>query len=207
MDLNLKTLGMIASVLVIASMVFIMIKTNVPTKGSSDEFKEYPSGNIEDLPDDIRDETIDTKSGLKVDERAPDFQLTTLTGESVKLSDYRGKKIILNFWASWCPPCRYEMPYMEDYYKENKGHDNVEILAVNLTTKERGNLPDKISEFVDNYKLSFPILLDADGDLLNLYRVTAYPTTYIINTEGLITAKVSTALDDKKIKKLISEIN
>ena len=72
-------------------------------------------------------------TGFKPGDTPPDFELATLSGELVRLSDYKGKKVILNFWASWCGPCKAEMPHMEKYYKKNKDAENVEIIAVNLT--------------------------------------------------------------------------
>ena len=77
-------------------------------------------------------------SALREGAEAPDFELTTLEGETVKLSDYRGKKVILNFWATWCPPCKAEMPHMQNFYEENKDKD-VEIVAVNLTNMDKGS--------------------------------------------------------------------
>lgn len=191
----------LAAVLVLA-MIVITITTNMKTKDQSSGMDEYESGNIEDLPDDIVDENIDLESGLEINDEAPDFELTSLTGETVKLSDYRGKMVMLNFWASWCPPCRVEMPHMETYYQEYKDEKNIEILAVNMTTLERGS-KEKVDEFVNKHGLTFPILMDEEGDVKDLYKVMVYPTTYIVNPEGIITDKVMIPLDVDVIKWLI----
>jgi peroxiredoxin len=203
---NFKIIGMIISVFIIVSMIVITIKTNFNAKDSAEGMEEYPSGLIKDLPSDIVDENIDTESGLEKNERAPDFKLTTLTGETVKLSDYKGKTVILNFWASWCPPCRVEMPYMENYYGENKDSENVEILAVNMTKMERGggDKVEKVEGFVNELELTFPILLDDDGEVMKLYQVMAYPTTYMINPEGIITDVVISSLDEELITELVN---
>jgi peroxiredoxin len=203
---NFKVIGMIISVLIIVSMIVVTIKTNFDAKDSSKGMEEYPSGLIEDLPSDLVDENIDTESGLEKNELAPDFKLTTLTGEKVSLSDYKGKTVILNFWASWCPPCRVEMPYMENYYEENKDSKNVEILAVNMTKTERGggDKIEKVEGFVDELKLTFPVLLDEAGEVMKLYQIMAYPTTYLINPEGIITAKETRQLDEELIKELVN---
>ena len=192
--------------LIIVSMIVVTIKTNFEAKDTSSHIEEYPSGLIEDLPSDLVDENIDTESGLEKRKLAPDFELTTLTGETVSLSDYKGKTVILNFWASWCPPCRVEMPYMENYYEENKDSENVEILAVNMTKKERGggDKIEKVEGFVDELKLTFPVLLDEAGEVMKLYQVMAYPTTYIINPEGIITAKETRQLDEELISELVN---
>ena len=194
--MNKKTFGTVISVFIIVFMIAVTIKLYFETKDYSNELNDYPSGLIEDLPSELRDNTLDYESGLEKNDIAPDFELITLTGETVRLSDYKGEKVILNFWASWCPPCRTEMPYMEKYYEEYGDSSNVEIIAVNMTKLERGKC-EKIEEFVGKYKFTFPILLDKDGEVMNLYRVMVYSTTYIINTEGIITDKVMYSVDDK----------
>ena len=204
--MNFRIVGMVISVIIIVSMIVVAVKTNFENKGYSNEIEEYPSGLIEDLPSDLKDESIDTESGVETDEIAPDFELITLTGETVKLSDYRGKKVMLNFWVSWCSPCRVEMPYMEDYYKEYKETENVEVLAVNMSQMERDR-NKTVKKFVDEHKLTFPILLDEDGEVTDLYEVRAYPTTYIINTEGIITDKIKNAIDEEKIIELVENSN
>ena len=201
--MNYRIIGMVISVIIIVSMIVVTIKTNFETKEYSNELEEYPSGLIEDNPGELIDENVDAESGLEKSEVAPDFELVTLTGESVKLSDYRGKTVMLNFWASWCPPCRIEMPHMENYYKENKEAENVEIIAVNMTKVEISK-GEKVGDFVDEHKLTFPILLDKAGEVMDLYQVRAYPTTYMINPEGIITDKITSSLDDKLIKELVA---
>lgn len=111
---------------------------------------------------------------------APDFEVTTLDGEQVRLSDYRGSRVMLNFWATWCPPCRAEMPDMEKLY----GKEDITILGVNMTSTESSE--EVVHEFVDEFGLTFPILLDESSDLTSQYKIAAYPTTYMIDSEGRI---------------------
>ncbi len=119
--------------------------------------------------------------GLERGKFAPDFELKTLDGKSVKLSDYRGQKVIVNFWATWCPPCREEIPDLQKLYN-NK---DVEILAVDLTQTEK-NLDD-VRKFVnDDFEMTFPVLMDEVSDVANMYDVMAYPTSYMIDTEGRV---------------------
>lgn len=204
--MKFRIIGMAISVLILVTLVVVMVITNTENKKQSIEEEEYPSGLIEDLSDDLTDENIDTESGLEKNELAPDFELTTLTGETVKLSDYKGKKVILNFWATWCPPCKVEMPFMESYYGKYKESENVEILAVNMTNMERGR-SETVKGFVDEHKLTFPILMDEDGGVTELYKVLAYPTTFIINTEGVITDRGNWSLDEEVIKELVDNSN
>ncbi|MDT0161182.1 MULTISPECIES: peroxiredoxin family protein [Bacillaceae] len=130
----------------------------------------------------------------------PDFELTTLAGETVRLSDYKGQKVILNFWATWCPPCKAEMPHMQKFYEENKDKD-VEILAVNLTNADNGT--KAIESFVQEYGLTFPIPLDQDGQLGVQYQVFSIPTSYIIDTNGVVSKKIIGPMDEEMIKNLV----
>lgn len=121
-------------------------------------------------------------TGLMIGDLAPDFELVTMDGETVRLSDYRGERVFLNFWATWCPPCRAEMPDMQKLYKEQEVP--VEILAVNLTKTEANE--ENVADFVADYGLTFPILLDRESEVSDKYRVQAYPTSYMIDSEGRI---------------------
>lgn len=186
-----------------ALLAVLLIGLIFATKSSEQDggLAGYDSANIDDLPDNVVDESLDVEAGLDVGQMAPDFELKTLDGESVRLSDYKGQMVMLNFWASWCPPCRVEMPHMETYYQENK-EDDIEILAVNMTTLERGS-QDKVPDFVDKHGLTFPILMDEDGDIKDLYKVMVYPTTYILNEDGIITDRINIPLDVEVIEWLM----
>jgi len=113
---------------------------------------------------------------------APDFTLESLFGDKVTLSDMRGKAIVLNLWASWCPPCRAEMPAIQLVYQEN--HERgLEVLAVNMTAQD--NLA-AVETFVHEFNLTFPILLDTDGEVGITYLMRALPTTFFIDRDGVI---------------------
>lgn len=185
--------------LLVAALITITIVTNLK---EDDEFAEYENANLDNLPDDLVDESLDLEAGIDIGQVAPNFELQTLDGETVKLSDYKGQMVMLNFWASWCPPCRVEMPHMDTYYKEFKEEHNIEILAVNMTTLERGSR-EKVPEFVEKHELTFPILMDEKGEVKELYDVMVYPTTYIVNAKGIITDKVNIPLDVEVIQWLV----
>ncbi|MFZ3579781.1 peroxiredoxin family protein [Virgibacillus sp. DJP39] len=127
--------------------------------------------------------------GLEKGKIAPDFELKTLTGKTVKLSDFRGEKVMLNFWATWCPPCRAEMPDMQKFHK-NK---DVKILAVNLLETE-SNL-NEVQEFVNELGLTFSILLDEKSDVSNRYKISAYPSSFMIDSNGRIQFKAIGAMN------------
>lgn len=142
-----------------------------------------------------KEEQPDNLPGLRIGVKAPDFELENLSGEKVKLSDYRGKKVILNFWATWCPPCKKEMPAMEKFYQ--KAGDDVEILAVNIDPQYN------VKEFTDKLGITFPILLDKKDEVNSAYSVMTIPTTYFINEEGLITNKYLTSMTEDIMKEYI----
>jgi thiol-disulfide isomerase/thioredoxin len=117
-------------------------------------------------------------AALKEGTRSIDFTLSDLSGKKVSLSSFKGKLVFLNFWATWCPPCRAEMPSMERLHQKLKGKGLV-ILAVDLQED-----PQSVQKFVDQYKLSFPVVLDADGRVGATYGARSIPTTYIIGRDG-----------------------
>ncbi len=113
---------------------------------------------------------------------APDFTLTTLDGETVTLSNLRGKVVLLNLWASWCPPCRAEMPAIERIWQEFREQGLV-VLAVNSTSQDTTT---NAQAFVAENNLTFPIPLDIDGEVARLYRVNSLPTSFFIGADGII---------------------
>ena len=127
----------------------------------------------------------------KVDDRsqgpiaAQDFGLPNLRGDYVKLSDYRGKVVFLNIWATWCPPCREEMPSMESLYQRLKGR-NFEILAVSIDQDGE----KAVRPFVAKYGLTFPVLLDPDRKTYRLYGLTGVPETFIVDKSGIVIHRI-----------------
>lgn len=111
---------------------------------------------------------------------APDFTLKGEDGKTYRLADMRGKVVVVNFWATWCPPCRYEMPSLERAWSLLKDK-NVVVLAVNV-----GENADVIFEFTGQYPMSFPLPMDLDGTVTKLYPITGLPTTYVINPAGMV---------------------
>lgn len=145
----------------------------------------------------------ETNIGIKKGNQAPDFELSNLNEKPLKLSDFRGKKVILNFWATWCPPCRVEMPQMKKFYKDyNK---DVVLLAINLTETEKNQ--NDVRAFVEDSGLTFPVVMDIEGDVSNTYKIIAYPTSYIIDSQGIIQEVFQGAINYDMMKKAISKIN
>ncbi len=113
---------------------------------------------------------------------APDFTLSTPDGETITLSDLRGHPVIVNLWASWCGPCRAEMPALQRVHETYQDAGLV-LLAVNATHQD--SIPAALA-FAAEYGLTFPILLDVDGQVSQLYELRALPSTYFIRPDGLI---------------------
>jgi len=117
---------------------------------------------------------------------APDFELKTIADESVKLSDLRGQAVLVNLWATWCPPCRAEMRSIENMYQEYKG-DGFIVLAVNMTYQDN---PSAVMPFVNERGLTFPILLDKTTGVANAYQLRSLPSSYFIRRDGVISEVV-----------------
>lgn len=140
----------------------------------------------------------DNLPGIAIGEKAPDFELKTLSGDTIKLSDYRGKKVMLNFWATWCPPCKEEMPDMEKFHQANG--EEVVILAVNIDPQFN------VEQFVSEMGITFPILLDEKDEVNSQYQILTVPTTYFIDKEGVIRHKYLTAMTEDVMKQYIDEM-
>ncbi|MBU3104527.1 TlpA family protein disulfide reductase [Clostridium gasigenes] len=134
-------------------------------------------------------------------EKAIDFKLKDLNGKDVSLNDFKGKNVLLNFWATWCPPCKAEMPDIEKLYQENKNSDLV-ILAVNL-----GEDKQTVKSFIEKNKYNFDILLDSDQDVAIKYNIVSIPTSFFIDKEGNIVSKKIGAMTLEEMKSYINLLN
>lgn len=139
-----------------------------------------------------------------VGDQAPDFMLNQISHnndlESFRLSDYKGKGVMLNFWGTWCKPCKKEMPYMEQLYPKYK-EKGVEIIAVSLDATEL-----VVNRFIDDYNLTFPIPYDAAGEVKDLYKIGPIPSTFFINPDGTIEHIVEGALSQESLEKHLQDI-
>ncbi len=116
-------------------------------------------------------------AGVKPGSKAPEFTLKTLKGEEISLRDLRGKVVLLNFWATWCPPCKEEMPLFVEVYRKYR-EKGFEILAVSMDSK-----PEPVEKFVREYRFPFPVLMD-DGNVSTKYGVQGLPTSFLIDRDG-----------------------
>lgn len=181
-----KNIGLLIVVLLVVAMIGTYVKQQIDEERAIE--KSALGKDMEEL-----------ETGLRKGDIPPDFTLTSLDGEDITLSDLRGKKVVLNFWATWCPPCKAEMPHMQSFYDEYAKEKNVEIIAVNLTDAERDVTADAkvdtVMTFRDSFELTFPILLDPDNEAGLNYQVITIPTTYFIDSNGYIQRTIRGPMD------------
>jgi len=127
---------------------------------------------------------------VEVGQPAPDFTLYNQKGEGYSLSSLKGQVVLVNFWATWCPPCRSEIPSMEELYV-NYHRGGLELLAVNIEPEG----PEIIDAFTLENPHSFPVIFDRDGKVQNRFGVFKFPETFIINKQGIIVERVVGAID------------
>lgn len=131
---------------------------------------------------------------------APDFTLTTLDGDTVSLSDLRGKVVLVNFWASWCPPCVAELPTIHQFYQSHQA-DGFVVLAVNAQ-ENRGT----VSGFINQHGYTFPVLLDPDSVAADEYGIRALPTSFIVDKNGEIQYVHRGEIDTATLKEIVEPL-
>ena len=138
-------------------------------------------------------------AGVNVGESAPDFTLVDLEGNQVSLSDFRGKTVFVNFWATWCPPCRAEMPEIEAVYQEYKDK-GVVVIGVDILEPE-----DVVRQFVEQGGYSWIFALDTSGEVAANYEITAIPTSFFIDREGIIQVVAIGAMTKRTMETKLAE--
>lgn len=143
-------------------------------------------------------------SAAEIHGQAQPFTLTGMDGKSYSLDSYRGKPVLLNFWASWCGPCKMEAPDFVKIHEDYK--DDLVILAINVTGSD--SIP-KANAFVREHGFNFPVLYDKNGSVSKAYNIVAIPTTFFVNSKGEIVDKIigygGNGLLDNKVKRLIEQ--
>jgi peroxiredoxin len=126
---------------------------------------------------------IDVQRFAKKGELAPGFSLPAIDGKMIRLSDFKGKPVLINLWATWCPPCRFEMPGIEAAYEKYQDKGLV-VLGIDFTVQDD---PAEVQSFIDEFKLTFPVLLDRTGDVsVDLYHMRGLPTSFFIDSNGIL---------------------
>ncbi|MFT4416821.1 TlpA family protein disulfide reductase [Fredinandcohnia humi] len=143
-------------------------------------------------------------TGIEIGNTAPDFELSLLSEdrETVSLSELKGKKIILNFWASWCHPCTEEMPEFQEFYETKNG--DIEVFAINMTATEVK--AENVQKFLDGKGFTFPILLDEENLASSDYGILTVPTTFFINSDGTISDRKIGQMDLEMIQNYVNRM-
>jgi peroxiredoxin len=142
-------------------------------------------------------------AGQAPGDTAPDFTLRTLAGDSVRLADFNGHPVVVNFWGTWCPPCRDEIPMLIEAYEAHRG-DSLVILGVNGRDQERSTRV--VESFVTELHVNYPVLLDVKGRVRRRYHLRALPTTVFIGTDGTVRAVNFGPLTADELQRRIDEI-
>lgn len=150
------------------------------------------------------EEKQETESGLTP---AIDFILTDQYGNTHKLSDYKGKTVFLNFWATWCSPCRAEMPDIQKLYEsaETEGEDALVVLGVAAPNLENEKSEEEIKAFLEENGYTYPVLMDTTGEAFMSYGVNAFPTTFMITREGEVFGYASGQLNEETMKSIVEQ--
>lgn len=205
--MNKKNILSIAIILIAGAIIFVNLNKSSKQSGPKETGETAEIANrttaVEEKATDEKEETAGASQQVQEGSPAPNFELKTIDGKSVSLSDYKGKKVILNFWATWCPPCKAEMPHMQQFY-ESKKDRNIEILAVNLTSMDKGL--ESVKTFKQDYGITFQIPLDEDGNAGIKYQAFTIPTSYIIDSKGIIRNKIVGPMDEEMMTNLTSNI-
>ncbi len=193
MNKKLKTVVQIAAFALFLAAAFYaygLLSKKAPPQNTMDiQNKEEPSQNSEE--------------GERGKDAAPDFTVLDAGGNAVKLSDMVGKPIVLNFWASWCPPCKGEMPEFNEIYEE-KGEE-ITFMMVDLVDGRRETI-EKGAQYIEDQGFTFPVYYDTEQEGASRYSVFSIPKTVFIDKEGYIVAVVGGAMDAEALRQKIDMI-
>lgn len=189
--------------LMIIGFVVLIAGASVLYQYLGDEVESAPFGKIESTSASQEDKHSTEEQTDAQTNPAPDFTVVDENGEEYQLSDFKGKPVVLNFWASWCGPCKSEMPDFDKAYQKYK--DEISFLMVNLTDGSRETV-EKASAHVKEQGYSFPVYYDTMSEAAMTYGVYSIPTSYFIDKEGNIIAHAQGAIDKENLEKGISMI-
>lgn len=195
----------VAAIILVAYTISQAVRTAKPQPGAAGGQQSAQAGGIEPLTVTPVANPPQAPEGLATRAEkgslAPDFTVTDMaSGKSVKLSDLRGKPVYINFWATWCPWCKVEMPDIQKVYKARKG--DIYFLLVDADAREN---QDMIKKFAKDNNLSLPQMFDATGEVANSYLIRALPTSVFIDKRGVITTIYPGALSERQLTEFLDE--
>lgn len=199
-----KILFSLAIVLMVGGAIYTVNNYNKTTSPSNYDTKDTQSSSNKSNTNSSSNKPTAEPVGINQDSikmKATDFKLKDLNSNELSLSDLRGKKVFLNFWATWCPPCKAEMPEIEKLYQETKNSDLV-ILAVDI-----GEPLSDVKTFIDQNNYNFKVLLDSNQKVAAQYGISAIPTSFFIDKEGNIISKHTGPMNTYQMKEYIKGLD
>lgn len=190
-------------ILSVAAFVVFLGGSTLAYKTLSTKISPQNNIDIAQSKGEVKESEGSTESTEEEDLKAPDFTALDSEGNEVKLSELIGKPIVLNFWASWCPPCKAEMPEFNKVYEEMG--EEVTFLMVDMVDGQRETM-EKGQKHIEKNGFTFPVYYDTKQEAAYLYGVSSIPTTYFIDKEGNVVTGVQGAIDEKNLRKGISMI-
>ncbi|WZL72573.1 TlpA disulfide reductase family protein [Clostridiaceae bacterium 35-E11] len=196
--MNKKGIGIILLGIVFVTGIFFYVSNqNIDQKIGEKDIKDE---NIIEQNNNMEEIKEIEFAPIEIGEPAPDFTLENMQGEQVTLSELKGKNVLINFWATWCPYCIEEMPDLQKLYNENKDNDFV-VLAIDV-----GEPRSDVEEYLSENPYEFPVLLDKDGKVSMQYLVRGIPTSYMIDKEGMIRGIKMSMLTYPEMKQMLDSI-
>ena len=194
---NKKILSIIilAIVLIGGLYYFAMVKGGETTEELEPENNVSQETNNETGEENIVEDSV---LDIAIGEEAPNFTLRNLEGEEVSLTDYRGKVVLINFWATWCKYCDIEMPDLQKLDKEN---EDVVVLAVDVMEEK-----SLVEGYIEKGGYDFQVVLDEDGDIAKLYLVSAFPTSYFVDKDGILLGGVPGMMTYAQMNQIVEGI-
>jgi peroxiredoxin len=198
MDRPVIRAGLAVVLLAVLAAVFLAIRAGRDDGGDDAQIIAPPTGQASAAPDDGDTGPIDG-SGPVVGQPAPTFALRNADGEIVKLTDLRGKVVWINFWATWCRPCKQELPDIQKLYGEKRGQ-GLEVLTINYQDPRE----DAIAYFRDN-NLEIPMLLDPNGSVYDQYRLQGLPDSFFVDRDGNVAALHYGYMTEEKMRQRLEQ--
>lgn len=205
---NMVMIQKIGGIVLIIAGIVMMLGGSNKTLEYVKKAVNYPIEFIQNIDKDKEETKVDsTTESEKENVIAPDFTLVDQYGNTHKLSDYKGKVVFLNFWATWCSPCVKEMPHIQEIYEEYKNNSkDVVILGVATPNIGREGSKTFITEFLKAKGYTFPVVFDDNAKLIEMYGISAFPTTYLIDKKGNIEGYITGAMDKATMKSIIDDV-
>lgn len=190
-------------ILIIAGIIMLLNGTENPFKYLNSTFANPAKTTVNSTDKNTNGNNADSDKKNKI--KAPDFTLVDQYGVTHKLSDYKGKTVFLNFWATWCPPCKGELPHIEEIYKEYKNNrQDVIMLGVTAPNIGREGSKQDITDFMNNQGYTFPVMFDETSEVMEQYNIEVFPTTFIIDKEGNVNKYIPGAMEKDTMESLIN---